>query len=103
MSSNFFGLRDGVIWTAEEGVLAGITRSLALEVADAMGVPVELQGVREDELSMLDEAFITSASRAVLPVVEINGKAVGTGTPGPVTQRLLQGYLERVEAELEVI
>ncbi len=101
LSSNFFGVKDGVIWTAEEGVLSGITRTLALEVIRARGLPLRLEGVRAEELASLDEAFITSASRAVLPVVEIDGQRLGSGQPGPVTQVVLAGYRERIESELE--
>jgi branched-chain amino acid aminotransferase len=103
LSSNFFGVKGGAVYTAEEGVLAGITRSLVLEEAAAQGIPVLFQGVRASELDRLDEAFITSASRAVLPVVQVNGQAVGSGKPGKITERLLKGYLERVEAALEEV
>jgi branched-chain amino acid aminotransferase len=103
LSSNFFAVKDGIIWTAEEDVLAGITRSLVLDVISGFGLPIEMSGVRLDAVEALDEAFITSASRAVLPVIEIDRQAVGNGRPGPVTKKLLQGYVERVESELEAI
>jgi branched-chain amino acid aminotransferase len=103
LSSNFFAVKSGVVWTAEKGVLSGITRSLVLDVARELGIPLEMEGLNVEELDALEEAFITSASRAVLPVTEIDGKLVGTGVPGPVTRRILQGYQERLERELDVI
>jgi len=103
LSSNFFAVKTGVICTAEEGVLSGITRSLALEVIRAEGIPVRLEGVKLAELEDMDEAFITSASRAVLPVTEIDGKPVGDGLPGPVTRRLIVGYQERLAKDLDTI
>ncbi len=103
LSSNFFAVKDGEIWTAEQGVLSGITRSLVLEVIRELGIPVRWEGVRFEDMRRLDEAFITSASRAVLPVTEIDGQMVGDGKPGPITKRVMQGYWERVEEELETI
>ena len=103
LSSNFFAVTSGVIWTAEQGVLSGITRSLVLEVIAEEGIPLRLEGVPAADLGRLDEAFITSASRAVLPVTIIDGQAVGDGLPGPVTRRLMEGYHNRLERELDSI
>jgi branched-chain amino acid aminotransferase len=103
LSSNFFAVRQGTIWTAEQGVLSGITRSFVLEVIHEEGIPLRLEALPEAELSELDEAFITSASRAVLPVVEIDGRPVANGKPGPITRKLLQGYLNRLVKDLEEV
>ena len=65
-------------------MLMGVTRSLVLEVAAAV-VPVERQAIPIDE--SVQECFITSVSREVLPVVRIDGRLVGDGPPGPVTLR----------------
>lgn len=102
-SSNFFAVKSGVVWTADEGVLSGISRGIALDVIREEAIPLELSGLPYAELAEIDEAFITSASRAVLPVVEVDNLKLGTGQPGPVTRRLLQGYLARVERELEPV
>lgn len=103
LSSNFFGVIDGVIWTAGQGVLSGITRTLVVEVAKEKGLPLRLEGVPLQDFGRLDEAFITSASRAVLPVVEIDGNIVGSGRPGPITRSVLDGYRARIERELETL
>jgi branched-chain amino acid aminotransferase len=103
LSSNFFAVKDGEIWTAEEGVLSGITRAQVLEVIRALKIPLQLVGPRMEELADIDEAFLTSASRAVLPVTEIDGHMVGHGQPGALTQQIMKGYWEQVEAALETV
>jgi branched-chain amino acid aminotransferase len=85
LSSNFFALRDGRLWTEAERVLMGVTRSLVLQVA-AVVVPVELKAIAFDE--SVQECFITSVSREVLPVVRIDGRPVGDGKPGPITREI---------------
>lgn len=103
LSSNFFGVLAGEIWTAQEGVLIGITRSITIDLIDLAGVPLRLQALPAASLSFLDEAFITSSSRAVLPVTSIDGEPVGNGQPGPITRAILRAYLERIEQSLEPI
>jgi branched-chain amino acid aminotransferase len=103
LSSNFFAVRSGTVWTAEQGVLSGITRSLVLDVIHETGIPLRMEGLRFEEMDAMEEAFITSASRAVLPVTEIDGKKVGNGQPGPVTRKLMQDYETRLERELSAI
>lgn len=103
LSSNFFAVKDGIVWTAEEGVLSGITRSMVLELIRCEGIMLRLDELRAEDLPTLDEAFITSASRAVLPVTEMDGRPVGSGLPGPITQKLLHGYQQQIAAHLETI
>ncbi len=92
LSSNFWGIAGGVVFTAEDGVLLGITRTLVLEQARALGLAVRLQPVRHDAVGALDEAFLTSSTRGVMPVVAIDGTPVGAGVPGPVTAQLRERY-----------
>ncbi len=103
LSSNFYAVKDGAIWTAEKDVLSGITRSLVFDVVRDAGIPLRLEGVRLEELASLEEAFITSASRAVLPVTEIDGQPVGSGRPGPITNQLMRGYQALLEKELDML
>ena len=103
LTSNFFGVVDGALWTAEEGVLPGITRAHVIECARELGIPVHLKGVQEDELSSLSEAFITGTSRAVLPVTMINHQPVGDGKPGPISKKLLEVYMSRIDRIAEDI
>ncbi len=99
-TSNFFAVLHGRLRTAGEGVLVGITRTLVLEIARTV-LPVDLQGVILADLPSVAEAFLTSSSRGILPVVTIDERAVGSGVPGPMTTALRQLYLRRVEQDLE--
>jgi len=98
LSSNFFAVRRGQLFTDDERVLQGITRGLLLEVADSE-VPIELRPVRLSELAGVDESFLTSASRGVLPVRQIDQVTIGGGRPGPITQLLGRRLAERIERE----
>ncbi len=103
LSSNFYAFIEGKIWTAGEGVLEGITRRLALEEARADGLEVCLEAPAVADIPSFQEAFITSTSRAVLPVVSIDSQQVGSGQVGRVARRLLALYQARIERELEEI
>jgi branched-chain amino acid aminotransferase len=98
LSSNFFAVRDGALRTEGERVLLGVTRSLVIEVASGL-LPVVTTAVREDELASVSECFVTSVSREVLPVVRIDGVAIGGGVPGTVTRRVIAGFEELVRRE----
>jgi branched-chain amino acid aminotransferase len=103
LSSNFFAVKEGVIWTAEEGVLSGVTRSVVLDEILGEGIPSRFSPLAVDDISVIEEAFITSSSRGVLPVVQIDDQQIGVGKPGPVTIQLHKRYLQRIEEELEEI
>lgn len=98
LTSNFFGLIGGELRTESARVLSGVTRSIVLELATAL-VPLRLEPVRRADLPALREAFITSASRGVLPVVRIDGAPIAGGRPGPLTQALVQRFADVVERE----
>lgn len=103
LSSNFFAVKDGVIWTANEGVLSGITRQTVLGIIQALELSIKMSGVLADALSSLDEAFLTSTSRAVLPIREIDGQGVGDGRPGVITRRLMAAYEEEITHHIETV
>ncbi len=90
--TNFWGVRQGVLYTAGEGVLEGITRKIILQLAPQLGIPVRLEAVPLAEAGSLDEAALSGSSRAFLPVVRVAGQVVGNGRPGPISQRILQAY-----------
>lgn len=90
--SNFYAVRDGVVYTAESGVLAGITRRIILDLLPQLNIPLRLEPVHLDDIGRLDEAAMSSSSRALLPVVAIAGKRVGNGRPGPISRRILAAY-----------
>lgn len=100
LSSNFFAVVDGRLRTEGERVLFGVTRSLVLGVAARL-VPVETLAVSRADLPRASDAFITSVSRGIVPVVEIDGQPIGDGRPGTATARLRAAFadLEAREAE----
>ena len=102
LSSNFFAIIEGEIWTAEAGVLSGITRSLVLEGACQLGLALHLQPACLSDIPRLQEAFITSSSRAVLPISRIDDHPLPSA-PGPITGRLMEVYEGLVEEMLEEI
>jgi branched-chain amino acid aminotransferase len=98
LSSNFFAVVDGVLRTEEDRALIGVTRSLVLEVAEAL-LPVERRAVRTLDLPQVAEAFVTSVSREVLPVVRIDGRPVGDGVVGHRTRAIMDGLAALVSRE----
>ena len=98
-SANFYAVIDGVLRTAETGMLEGITRKHVLRLAAELEIPVELRAPTLDELPSASEAFLTSSTRGVLPVVAAAGVTIGTGTPGPHTRALATAYVRRSEGE----
>ena len=89
---NVFAVKDGRLVTPREGVLEGITRRTVIEMAQALGVPVELRALPAEELRAADEAFLSSSGGGVLPVTRIDGRPVGQGAIGPVTRLLQETY-----------
>lgn len=91
-SSNFFAVRGQQVITASDGVLEGITRKIVLELARRRGLGVELKRPTLEELDRVDEAFITSSTREVVPATSLAGRAIGAGKPGAVTLALMADY-----------
>lgn len=91
----------GTLITARYGILPGITRRIVLRLARGQGLRIEYRPPRTDET--FDEAFLTSSSRGVVPVVSIDGKAVGEGRAGEVSQTLQKLYRDHVLQHAERI
>lgn len=100
--SNFYGVRNNVLYTAGEGVLEGITRKIILDQATKLGIPICYEAIHRDEISLLDEAGISSSSRALLPVVSIAGQVVGNGRPGPICRKILTAYNNFVSQQIRI-
>jgi branched-chain amino acid aminotransferase len=103
LSSNFFAIRENTIFTRSEGVLLGTIRGAALDIIGELGWPVNFEGLSKFELASIEETFITSTSRGVLPIVEIDQQVIGAGTPGPLTKILMEKYEDWIEKNLEAI
>lgn len=98
-ASNLFVLVDGVLVTPPKSheLLPGITRDLVLELALQHGIQAQERKIALSELQSASEVWMTSSTREIMPVVELDGVKVGTGVPGPLWQRmqgLYQDYKE---------
>ena len=95
-SSNAYIVKDGKVITRglSNNILAGCTRRALFRLAKEKGVTLEERPFTPDEAYAADEAFLTSASNFVMPIVEIDNKRVGGGQPGPVTRKLREMFLE---------
>ncbi len=94
---NIFIVRDGVIHTPDlTSALDGITRATIIELAEEMGYRVEVRRITRDEVYVADEAFFTGTAAEVTPIREVDGRAIGAGRRGPVTERLQTRYFDVV-------
>jgi branched-chain amino acid aminotransferase len=98
LSSNFFAVAGGRLHTEESRALHGVTRAIVLELA-AQLLPVVRSALSVGQLAALDEAFITSVSRGIVPVVRIDDRTIGAGRPGPVGVELRRRFDALVERE----
>ena len=103
LSSNFFAIQGNKLITAGEDVLAGITRALVINAARQLNLPVEYRAVQLSEIPQIDEAFITSASRGILPVRQIDNFLIGNGHPGEITKTISAAFERLIENEQEAI
>jgi D-alanine transaminase len=98
--SNAFVVLDGVISTHPAGphILPGVTRELVLEIAAETGVVIREEAVRATDLARAAEVFLTGTTTDVMPVVQIDGRPVGSGRPGPIAGQLQEKLRERLDA-----
>jgi len=99
-SSNFYAILDGELLTAAGGVLAGISRMIVLEVCENI-VPLRLEAPNIADIDCFSEAFLSSSSRGIIPVVELDGKPIGDGRVGATTLTLRSAYQRWVAEHLE--
>jgi branched-chain amino acid aminotransferase len=92
--SNLFIVKDGVVRTPtlEAGLLAGITRAFVMEMCSQLGLSGEEGTLLDQDLFTADEAFFTSTTKELVPVVQVDNRTIGNGSPGPVTKKLLAEY-----------
>ena len=95
--TSLFAIVDGEVRTAPKSnyILPSITREIVLELCADAGIPHRETHVPESVLRSADEVFLAGTTTEVLPVVSIDGKPVGTGSPGEITRRLRQLYTDR--------
>jgi branched-chain amino acid aminotransferase len=94
--SNFFVFRGDMLVTPKKGVLLGVTRNVVLELARGR-FQIEERPILLTELPLVDEAFITSSSKEITPVIQIDNLQIGDGKPGQRTYEMEQRFIEMIE------
>jgi branched-chain amino acid aminotransferase len=99
---NIFIVRDGIIYTPDlTSALDGITRKTVIELAEEMGYRVVEKRITRDEVYIADEAFFTGTAAEVTPIREVDNRPIGSGTRGPITERLQKNYFDLVHGRLD--
>ena len=103
MTSNFFYVKEGEVCTAGRGVLIGVTRQTVLALAQMERIKTCIRALPLNEIPLIEEAFITSSSRGIVPVVQIDAQQVADGKVGGLTRKLMRLYEENVLSLAEEI
>jgi branched-chain amino acid aminotransferase len=99
---NFFMVYDGVIYTPElTSALDGITRATVMQLAKEAGYKVREKRITRDEVYVADEAFFTGTAAEVTPIRELDGRSIGCGSRGPITEVLQKKYFDVVHGRSE--
>jgi branched-chain amino acid aminotransferase len=94
---NVFLVRDGVLYTPDlTAALDGITRRTIFSFAEDLGLAVREKRITRDEVYIADEVFLTGTAAEVTPVREVDGRTIGCGARGPITERLQSLYFDVV-------
>jgi branched-chain amino acid aminotransferase len=97
-AENFFMVRDDIIYTPETtSCLEGITRATVMQLANELGYEVREKRITRDEVYVADEAFFTGTAAEVLPIRELDNRAIGEGSRGPITRALQSAYIGHVK------
>jgi D-alanine transaminase len=98
--ANVMAVIDGAVWThpITGHVLPGVTRDVVLELAKSLGITVRENPIPKSDLSKASEVFLTGTLSDVMPIVTVDGKKVGNGKPGPISQKLFVALRERLDA-----
>jgi branched-chain amino acid aminotransferase len=97
---NIFLVKNGVLYTPEvTSCLNGITRSTILTLAGELGIQVVEKRITRDEVYIADEAFFTGTAAEVTPIREVDGRTIGIGSRGPVTEKLQKAYFDLVTGQ----
>lgn len=95
---NLFIIKDGKVFTnkAEDSILMGITRDAALEIARELGFEIETKSLELDDLFDADEAFFTGTAAEITPIREVDGRTIGRGNRGAVTEKIQKTFFDVV-------
>ncbi|WP_298862093.1 branched-chain-amino-acid transaminase [uncultured Gimesia sp.] len=97
---NIFIIKQGIVKTppVDAGILEGITRNTVIKLAEQSGITVEQLPFTRHDIFVADECFLTGSAAEVIPVVELDGRMIGDGKPGPVTRDLNEKFKELTQA-----
>ncbi|MEW6278059.1 MAG: branched-chain-amino-acid transaminase [Candidatus Eremiobacterota bacterium] len=100
-SENIFLVKNEVLFTptAVVGILEGITRSVVMELAEKQSTQVQMAFLTMHDLYTADECFVTGTGAELIPVIEVDGRKIGSGKPGPVFNRLLKSFRDLTQTE----
>lgn len=93
---NVFAVKNGQVLTppVEAGSLEGVTRAIVMKLAAGMGMPVVEKNLTRFDLYVADEMFLTGTAAEIISVIDIDGRTIGSGKPGPITQKLQKAFFE---------
>ena len=100
-ADNVFIVYNGELITpaASQGALKGLTRSTSIDIGTVLDLPVREADMTRYDIWCADECFLTGSGAEVIPVVKLDGRVIGAGTPGPITQRIMNSFRQRVRVE----
>jgi branched-chain amino acid aminotransferase len=93
-ADNIFIVQGGRVLTpmTSDGILEGITRAVIIQLCSKLQIPCVEKTIQRHDLYIADECFLTGTGAEVVPVTRIDGRAIGTGAPGPITRRLIEAF-----------
>jgi branched-chain amino acid aminotransferase len=97
-AANMFIVRDGrlITPTVTDDILEGVTRLAVMELAETLGIPVDMRSINRSEVYVADEMFLCGTGVQMSPVVEVDHRPIGSGKVGPISRRLLDAYFAAV-------
>ena len=95
---NVFVVKRNVLITPGDNILIGVTRSTVIELAESLDLPVAVGRVQVFDLYNADEVFLSSTAGGIVPVVQLDGRTIGSGKPGPTTRRIHESYHSLLES-----
>ena len=93
--ANLFLVRNGTVFSPRTGILEGITRETVFEISGALGIRAEERDMTPFDLYVAEEAFLSTTAGGIIPIVQADGRQVGTGKPGVITQQINDLYWVR--------
>ncbi|GAB4400602.1 MAG: hypothetical protein OHK0052_24180 [Anaerolineales bacterium] len=103
LTSNFYSIQNDTLFTAKYGVLPGVTRSIILTLAHQIGLTIRYRAPRRTQIANFTEAFLSSSSRGIVPITQIDETTIANGSPGKWTQHLIHAYTTYLETHTQPI